>query len=262
MRKVNGVLYDVSEEDLELLKADPTEFWKGVTGIGDFAFLSLNGLESIKIPEGIEWIGDQAFKNCQNLKSIKLPSTLKEIGYEVFAYSGLTNIKIPEGMVVIDGYAFFDCKNLKNIKLPSTLEYIGEVAFYRTGLVEIEIPEGVSRIREYAFSGCVNLTSVKIPDEINKIGDDAFDEKTALHYRGYIIKGAEKCSSVSALREMIKVNKDPDTSDKLDILVAYLSAIKGANIVKEEKVANEEKTESGNVKSSSKPVNKNTGKGE
>lgn len=38
MEKKDGVLTDVTEDDLELLKSNPKEFWKGVTKIGEYAF--------------------------------------------------------------------------------------------------------------------------------------------------------------------------------------------------------------------------------
>ena len=41
MEKKDGVLIDVKEDDLELLKSNPDEFWEGVTKIGEDAFLGL-----------------------------------------------------------------------------------------------------------------------------------------------------------------------------------------------------------------------------
>ena len=41
MEKKDEVLPDVKEDDLELLKSNPDEFWESVTKIGEYAFLGL-----------------------------------------------------------------------------------------------------------------------------------------------------------------------------------------------------------------------------
>ena len=44
-----------------------------VTGIGDGAFDSCSGIESVTLPSGVQYIEAHAFANCTKLTSIKLP---------------------------------------------------------------------------------------------------------------------------------------------------------------------------------------------
>ena len=70
MEKVNGVLTNVNYDDIEMLKTNPTEFWKGVTKIGNGAFIGRTNLERINIPKGVTEIEDSAFSSCINLTKI------------------------------------------------------------------------------------------------------------------------------------------------------------------------------------------------
>ena len=99
MKKINGVLTNVTEEDLKLLLENPEEFWKGVTEIGEKCFARLESLKEIVIPDSVEIIGESAFRECINLENIKLPKNLKDIG----------------------NACFLSCKNLKEIEIPDEI---------------------------------------------------------------------------------------------------------------------------------------------
>ena len=65
MIKQNGVLYNVTEADLELLENNPNEFWEDVEEIGKEAFQELSSLKIIKIPEGIKKSEKKHLKNVK-----------------------------------------------------------------------------------------------------------------------------------------------------------------------------------------------------
>ena len=67
MKKINGVLYNVNEEDIDLLKKNPTEFWKDVTSIGQYAFEGCESLTELNIPNSVTSIGDRAFTGIQRV---------------------------------------------------------------------------------------------------------------------------------------------------------------------------------------------------
>lgn len=118
MKKENGVLLDVTEEDLELLKKSPGVFWEGVTRIGDSAFswcptLRLNNMI---IPEGVIEIGDGAFF-CSDTKSVVISKSVTKIGRHAFCATNLKSIVIPESVTEIGRDAFFRCSKLKEITL-------------------------------------------------------------------------------------------------------------------------------------------------
>ena len=84
MKKENGILSDVSAEDVELLKTHPKEFWKDVTTIGDKAFLSCSDLLEVEIPESVTSLGMSAFKGS-GLKKVKINGGISTISYQAFA---------------------------------------------------------------------------------------------------------------------------------------------------------------------------------
>ena len=178
MKKNEGILSSVSEEELSMLATNPSEFWKNIKFIGVYAFYDCRSLETIEIPEGIEKIDKNAFKCLYSLKDVKLPSTLKTIGESSFSHCGsLQTIEIPECVEKIDGYAFSYCSNLKDVKLTSGLKTIGESAFANcVNLETIEIPEGVKKLGNYAFEGCNSLKEIKLPSTLKTISTKAFSD--------------------------------------------------------------------------------------
>ena len=176
MRKENGILEDVGEKDLELLKSNPDEFWKGVRRLGDNAFWDCSSLTSITIPEGVTEIGGDAFSGCSSLTSINIPNSVTKIGGSAFwGCLSLTSITIPDSVTRIGVWAFYNCSSLTSITIPESVTEIGQCAFWDcSSLTSITIPEGVAWIGSEAFSGCSSLTSINIPNSVTKIGGDAF----------------------------------------------------------------------------------------
>ena len=130
MIKINGVLIVVRNDDIMLLKKNPTEFWEGVTSIVESAFSKCTFLENIELPNTVTSIGDYAFDCCFRLKSIKIPDSITSIG----------------------SYVFNRCAFLQKIEIPNTVTSIGYHAF--DGLKNIEIANTVTRICDRAFADC------------------------------------------------------------------------------------------------------------
>lgn len=101
MRVIKGLLREVEESDLDLLKSNPKKFWKGVKSISGGAFSDLKSIEEIIIPNAIKNIYPCCFSGCSNLKCINLPSGIKEICNNTFAYTSLNEITIPDGVKII-----------------------------------------------------------------------------------------------------------------------------------------------------------------
>ena len=165
------VLYDVTNDDLELLKTNPAEFWKDVTSIANSAFRGCSSLTSIAIPEGVTMIGDSAFRGCSSLTSIAIPESVTEIGDSAFkGCSSLTSITIPEGVTRIGDFTFDKCSSLTTINIPESVTEIGDFAFNEcSSLTTINIPEGVTKIGKYAFDECSSLTTINIPESVTEI---------------------------------------------------------------------------------------------
>lgn len=143
MKKENGVLKGVSEQDLKLLNSNPEEFWEGVTEIGTLAFAYLDRLTSITIPSGVTAIGNLAFAECPHLSRVTIPNTVTSIGYAAFSY----------------------CPGLEEITLPDGVQ-LSSFVFEVSGLIRITIPDSVKSLGQGAFLWCNHLKSATIPEHL------------------------------------------------------------------------------------------------
>ena len=114
----------------------------------------------------MESIGDNAFSSCAGLQSIVLPKSLKSIGDGAFSNcSGLKDIAIPAQVERIGTWTFSNCTALNDVMLPESLASIGKGAFEKSGIKGIQIPKNVSEIAIQAFSSCDNLEKIEVAPE-------------------------------------------------------------------------------------------------
>ena len=157
-KSINGILTNVEENDLDLLKSNPKEFWNGVSIIGSNAFTKCTYLTEIDIPSSIDIISDGAFMGCQCLKSVKLHPGLKNIGKMAFG-----EITIPCTVSNIANYAFFNNAGLRKVVLENGVMRIGRGAFSGCCFLEdIQTSKTLRFIEDEAFLGCINLKNVKL----------------------------------------------------------------------------------------------------
>ncbi len=161
---------------------------KGITSIGNGAFLGLPWLEEVEIPASVTSIGTRAFWECNSLKKITVNASnanYKSVGGVLFTKDGKelvsycpgladSSYTVPDGVRVIHPSAFYGAETLKEVRLPAGLEEIGFWAFGNTGLTYAEIPEGVRTIEYCAFCGCGNMGWAVLPASLTAVGDNAF----------------------------------------------------------------------------------------
>ena len=176
MKKVNGVLLEIKDDDIILLEENPTKFWNGVTSIGERAFSHCASLKNIEIPNTVTSIGDKAFRECKSLTNIKIPDSVTNIGADAFFECiSLKNIEIPNTVTSINDWTFGYCKSFTDIKIPDSVTSIGAGVFYHCdSLTNIKIPDSVTSIGDNVFYHCDSLTNIKIPDSVTSIGGNAF----------------------------------------------------------------------------------------
>ena len=148
---------------------------KGVTSIGEYAFVGCNSLTSITISDSVTSIKTFAFAVCSSLMSINVDennSAYKSIDGNVYSKDEKiliqyaigkkdTNFAIPKGVTSIGDSAFCVCSNLTSITIPDRVTSIGGWAFSGCNrLTSITIPKGVKSISFLAFRGCSSLTNV------------------------------------------------------------------------------------------------------
>ena len=109
---------------------------KGITHVGEHAFLSCKKLEEVVMPS-VQTIDIQAFNNCESLKSVTFSSSLQSIGKYAFSACGsLSSITLPLSLQGIGEMAFYGCENLKTVYNQSSLTLTagltdhGYVAYY------------------------------------------------------------------------------------------------------------------------------------
>ena len=75
-----------------------------------------NGLGgAVVIPKGVTKIGDDAFLGCTNLTQITIPDSVTEIGEFAFQdCTGLTDVTLPNEIQVLN-HTFEGCTGLKHI---------------------------------------------------------------------------------------------------------------------------------------------------
>lgn len=176
-----------------------------VTTIGEGAFYSCYGLNSVTIPSSVTTfenrafaecsitsmtipntvtsIGEKTFDNCKSLESVTIPDGITSIKKNMFSRcESLTSVNIPNSVTSIGDYAFSGCSSLASITIPGSVTTIGSNAFNKcTSLASITIPDGVTSLGGYAFSGCTSLASVSIPNSVTEFGTDPFQNCTQIN---------------------------------------------------------------------------------
>ena len=124
----------------------------------------LCGCNSSTIPNSVTSIGDYAFISCDGLTTINIPSSVTSIGAHAFDYcGGLISVIISGAITSIGAHTFYHCENLTSINIPSSVTSIGEYAFYSCNkLTSITIPNSVTSIGGYAFAQCKKLATISI----------------------------------------------------------------------------------------------------
>ena len=191
----NGAMPDYEWEGNDMFSAFGTAPWfeyhesiatvvieKGVTTIGNFAFLRYSALTSITISSSVTTIGNYAFCLCSMLVSVSIPNNVITISDGAFSNcTALTSITITNGVTTIGSGAFGSCYALTSVTLPNSVATIGNFAFfYCTALTSVTLENGIITIEGAAFFGCSALTSIIIPNSITTIGNSAFFACTAL----------------------------------------------------------------------------------
>lgn len=150
-RSENNCLIKVSNKMLVLgCKNSVIPADGSVTGIGNGAFNSCEGLTTIAIPAAIKSIGDSAFSGCTGLVGVNIT--------DLAAWCGIS----------------FSTASSNPLEYAHNLYVGGEL------VEKLAIPDSVKKIAKYAFSGCSGITELKIGKSVANIGDSAFAKCTSI----------------------------------------------------------------------------------
>ena len=153
-----------------------------LTRIGEYAFNSCVGLESVELPNGLTEIGEGAFYKCEGLQSVTIPDSVRYIRRLAFNAAGFYSKAANEGAQFI----YADNKWLLTCTTKAKKDEDGQYIPWE--LVEEDISKGVAGIAkgtigiaDYALSESKGLEAVTIPQSVRYLGDYAFSECPSLY---------------------------------------------------------------------------------
>lgn len=118
-------------------------------------------LQHIVLPKGITAIGENAFMECSNLEEIVVPDGVTSIGAYAFNHcSSLRSVQLPEGITTLADATFMDCPALTSVSIPSTVSSIGGNVFNGCSIASLSLPAGVQSIGYDAF--CRSLKELHV----------------------------------------------------------------------------------------------------
>ena len=166
-----------------------TKMLEGIDTIRSNAFIGLDTLTSVAMPDTITNIGAYAFRGCNNLHSIVLSDSLESIGDYAFYGCGIKNLNIPASLSSI-GTQGFCCPELDHISVSANnITYrsennclIKDNQIVRGSNISVIPTEGVTTIGANAFSNCATLKNIVIPTNITLLGGSAFSNCPVLEY--------------------------------------------------------------------------------
>ncbi len=139
-----------------------------VTSIKSNAFMGVEELTAVVIPDSVDSIGDRAFSACPLLTTVTLGSGVNEIGS--MAFSACPSLE-----------SFFVSKDNKTFSVTDKSLFEGTELVTYAGGSAAEIPVGTVSVRKGAFMGKTNIISVEFPKNgLTSLGDYTFSGCTSL----------------------------------------------------------------------------------
>lgn len=184
-----AVIYNKEKTAIIAYPSASGDFETDVQTIAEGAFVSCNGLTSIKMPE-VTSVGDFAFFTCHNLSEVEMPKLTEAGGYSfmytpwyekltdefavfgdgvLIKYTGTdSEVTIPENVKYVAGF----CENdrIMSVDMPS-VQTVGDNAFCYCSVESVSMP-AVQKIGKYAFGNC-RITEVELYN-VSEIDDIAF----------------------------------------------------------------------------------------
>lgn len=173
---------DYAYADNDIIAVIDAEGAKGLSGIGEFAFLGCKNLREVKLPATLKTMKEGAFRECSKLKNVKVPSGITQLPRAVFAWcESLQVVELPAGLKDIASQAFAYCKNLKKVDIPHSVEHIGANVFSKCESIgSMVLPAKLKELESYVFSDCTGLKYVRLPANGNLLGELLFTGCTNL----------------------------------------------------------------------------------
>ncbi|MBR6327254.1 MAG: leucine-rich repeat domain-containing protein [Alphaproteobacteria bacterium] len=95
---------------------------KGITALGKAAFVGLENVTNVNLPDTLETIGEGAFDQMSRLQNLSLPDSVNSVGYAAFAWT-----QSLEKLDIGDGFDYTDYQEIYAGRR-TTFDYLGQAA--------------------------------------------------------------------------------------------------------------------------------------
>ncbi|MBR0510764.1 MAG: leucine-rich repeat protein [Clostridia bacterium] len=171
---------------------------EGLTTIGSGAF-AYSSLRSVFLPDSVVNFGTNIFEHANMSEGVRFPAGIETIPTGMFTWSSISSVTIPDTVKTIGREAFGNCRNLTSVTFSDGLEVIDDEAFHSTKLSAVSFPDSVKRIGKECFEFCHRLESVDWPADLERIGFCCFRYCTGL--KEVILPDGVKYIEQGAFRE-------------------------------------------------------------
>lgn len=158
---------------------------KKVAGISGGAFMGMEELTAVVIPDSVTSVGEKAFSACPLLTTVTIGGGVTDIGNLAFsACPSLQSFYVSgsnKTYSVINGSLFEKTELVtyaggKDAEIPLGTTSVRSGAFMgKTNIVSVDFPSrGLTTLGDYAFSGCTSLKRAVIPVTVTHTGTGCF----------------------------------------------------------------------------------------
>ena len=160
--------------DADIVIPEKSSSGDTITSIGEYAFMSLEDVNSVTLYNYSYEVGERAFLYSE-IKTLNIIGGNPVINESAFSScEDLTAIKFKDCAIKIDEYAFLSCGKDAVLTFVNCSGYIGARAFQYGDIVSLYISNCELEIDESAFSSCEELTSIAFEDSVIAIAEYAF----------------------------------------------------------------------------------------
>lgn len=162
------------------------------TALGKRAFINVDSLEEVELPNTLVNLEEFIFSSCNNLKTVNIPESISALYRGMFSQcTSLESIVIPSNMKTIPDSFLAECTSLKEVYMSTQIEKIEAKAFYKDENLEhiylyqddisnlkenasqFNLPSGLLSIGDKAFGECSMLEKFEVPNSVTSIGEGA-----------------------------------------------------------------------------------------
>ena len=152
----------------------PDSFDKNLYKVDEYAFSSIESLESVVLPDTVTRLDRWAFLECPKLKEFTAKGILEIDSYCFKDCSVLSDITLSDKYTSLGSYAFSNCKGITEINISASCTVVGMNCFEGITVSKLTIPGSIAVILSNSFTGLKITDELHIEEGVKRILDKAF----------------------------------------------------------------------------------------